>query len=330
MGIPLHVLIVEDSEIDARLLILELKHGGFEPLHERVETADALRAALRNTSWDIILCDYSLPDLTGLEALAILKETGSDIPFIIISGAIGEEVAVETMKAGAHDYIMKDRRQRLLPAVERELREAAMRREHRQVEAALWEEQRRSREIAERLAGELAVIAEIGRLIGSTLAIGEVYERVAAETRKLIPFDRLSVSLNNPSDGTQTVAHVAGLDIAGRRPGDSFPLKGTINELLMGSRTGLLIPSADIAGLVDRMPGLLIVARSAMHSVMSVPLIVRDEVIGALHFQVAETGSIPSGGSPSGRADRRADCRGHRQRAAVCRPQRDGTFAQGE
>ncbi len=285
MGIPLHVLIVEDSEIDARSLILELKHGGFDPLHERVETADALRAALRNTSWDIILCDYSLPDLTGLEALAILKETGSDIPFIIISGAIGEEVAVETMKAGAHDYIMKDRRQRLLPAVERELREAAMRREHRQVEAALWEEQRRSREIAERLAGELAVIAEIGRLIGSTPAIAEVYERVAAETRKLIPFDRLSVSLNNPSDGTQTVAHVAGLDLPARRPGDSFPLKGTVNELLMGSRTGLLIPSADIAGLVDRMPGLLIVARSTMHSVMSVPLIVRDEVIGALHFR---------------------------------------------
>ena len=139
MGIPLHVLIVEDSEIDARLLILELKHGGFEPLHERVENADALRAALRNTSWDIVLCDYSLPDLTGLEALSILKETGSDIPFIIISGAIGEEVAVEAMKAGAHDYIMKDRRQRLLPAVERELREAAMRREHRQVEAALRE-----------------------------------------------------------------------------------------------------------------------------------------------------------------------------------------------
>ena len=110
------------------------------------------------------------------------------------------------------------------------------------------EEQRRSREIAERLAGELAVIAEIGRLISSTLAIGEVYERVAAEARKLIPFDRLSVSLNNPRDGTQTVAHVAGLDIPGRRPGDSFPLEGTINELLMRSRTGLLHPLGGYCG----------------------------------------------------------------------------------
>ena len=142
MGTPLHVLIVEDSEIDALLLTLELKHGGYEPIHERVETAEAVRAALRNNIWDIILCDYNLPGLNGLEVLAIVKETGSDIPFIIISGAIGEEVAVEAMKAGAHDYIMKDRRQRLLPAVERELREAALRREHRQVEAALRKSER--------------------------------------------------------------------------------------------------------------------------------------------------------------------------------------------
>ena len=149
MGTPLRVLIIEDSEIDALMLLLELKHGGFEPLHERVETIEAVRAALRDKSWDIILCDYYLPGFNGLEVLAIVKETGSEVPFIIISGAIGEEVAVEAMKAGAHDYIMKDRRQRLLPAVKRELREAAMRREHRQVEAALRESEGKFRLLVE-------------------------------------------------------------------------------------------------------------------------------------------------------------------------------------
>jgi diguanylate cyclase (GGDEF)-like protein/PAS domain S-box-containing protein len=131
----------------------------------------------------------------------------------------------------------------------------------------------------------LAVIAEIGRLVGSTLAIGDVYDRVAAEARKLITCDRLSVSFNNPRDGTQTVAYVAGPDIPGRRPGDSIPLKGTVNELLMRTRTGLLIPSADIADLVDSLPGLSSLMQSEMRLVMSIPLIVRDEVIGALHFQ---------------------------------------------
>ena len=139
MGTPLHVLIIEDSEIDTLLLTLELKQGGFDPLHERAETAEEVYAALSRGPWDVILCDYTLPDFDGLDALAIVREMRIDVPFIIISGAIGEEVAVEAMKAGAHDYIMKDRRQRLVPAVVRELREAAMRREHRQVEAALRE-----------------------------------------------------------------------------------------------------------------------------------------------------------------------------------------------
>ena len=146
-------------------------------------------------------------------------------------------------------------------------------------------EQHRNREIAERLAGELALVAEMGRLISSTLAIDEVYERVAAEARTRIPFDRLSVSLNNPRDATQTVAYVAGADIPERRPGDTFSLPGTVNETLMRTRRGLLIPSAEVEELVDQLPGLITVTREGMRSVMSVPLIVRDEVIGALHFR---------------------------------------------
>ena len=134
MGNPLRVLIVEDSEDDALLLLRELKQGGYEPLHERVESAAAVRAALQAREWDIILCDYHLQGFNGLEALDIMKESEIDIPFIIVSGMMGEEMAVEAMKSGAHDYIMKNARQRLVPAIDRELREAAMRHERRRTE----------------------------------------------------------------------------------------------------------------------------------------------------------------------------------------------------
>ncbi len=147
------------------------------------------------------------------------------------------------------------------------------------------EEQRRNPETIERLAKEMAIIAEIGRIIGSTLDIEKVYERFAAETQKLIPFDRLSVSLNNPHEYTQSVTYVSGIDIPIRRQGDTFPLKGTINETIMQTRTSLIIPSANIEELADQLPGLISVTQAEIQSVMSVPLIYRDEVIGALHFR---------------------------------------------
>ncbi|MBI5602751.1 MAG: response regulator, partial [Deltaproteobacteria bacterium] len=118
MGIPLNVLVVEDSEDDTLLMIRELEGGGYVPEHQRVETAEAMGAAFREKTWDLILCDYKLPKFNGLQALKLFKETGTDIPFILISGTIGEELAVEAMKNGAHDYLMKDKIQRLVPAVQ--------------------------------------------------------------------------------------------------------------------------------------------------------------------------------------------------------------------
>jgi PAS domain S-box-containing protein len=132
---------------------------------------------------------------------------------------------------------------------------------------------------------ETAILAEIGRVIGLTLEIEEVYEIFAAEVRKLVPFDRLSVSLNHPHEGTQIVAYVSGHDIPLRRQGDIFPLKGTVNEAILRTKTGLLIPTANIEDVAGRLPGLTTVTQEDMHSVMSVPLISYDEVIGALHFR---------------------------------------------
>ncbi len=137
MSIPLHVLIIEDSEDDTLLLLRELRRGGFDPTYERVETADAMQEALCDQAWDLIVCDYVLPHFNGLEALRLFRELGNDTPFIVVSGTIGEDIAVNTMLAGARDYIMKDRLSRLVPAVQRELREAQERRARQTAEQAL-------------------------------------------------------------------------------------------------------------------------------------------------------------------------------------------------
>jgi PAS domain S-box-containing protein len=137
MKTPLRVLIVEDSESDALLVIHELRRSGFETVFERVDTADAMKTALADPRWQLVVTDYSMPRFSGLSALALVKKSGRDLPVIIVSGAIGEEMAVKAMKAGAHDYVMKDHLARLGSAVERELREAEERHARRRAEEKL-------------------------------------------------------------------------------------------------------------------------------------------------------------------------------------------------
>lgn len=137
MTTPLRVLFVEDSEDDMLLQLRELRQAGYEPRFRRVETAAALAEALRSGEWDVILADYTLPRFTGIDALRQVKQAGLDAPFLLLSGTVGEEVAVESMKAGAADYLLKSSLTRLAPAVKRELREAAQRRARRQAEEAL-------------------------------------------------------------------------------------------------------------------------------------------------------------------------------------------------
>ncbi|MFL6210413.1 MAG: PAS domain S-box protein [Pyrinomonadaceae bacterium] len=133
----LRVLHVEDQERDVALLMRHLKRAGYDLTFERVETPAAMRAALAAQAWDVILCDYSMPHFNALAALAVLQETGLDIPFIIISGTVGEAVAVAAMRAGANDYLMKDNLARLAPTIEREMHEAENRRARRRAEAEL-------------------------------------------------------------------------------------------------------------------------------------------------------------------------------------------------
>ena len=141
MSRPLRVLIVDDSPDDVELLMLELQRGGYAPTFERVETASAMKMMLGNHAWDIILADYSMPYFSAIGALTQLQLSGLDLPFIIVSGYVGDDYAVACMKAGAHDYVMKDNLARLVPAIEREMSEAEERRKRKLAEKALRKSQ---------------------------------------------------------------------------------------------------------------------------------------------------------------------------------------------
>src|SRR6202022_2792507 len=151
MSVPLRVLLIEDSEDDASLLLLELRRGGYSTIHTRVDTPAALSAALDSQKWDLVISDHSMPHFSGGEALQLLRQTELEVPFIFVSGTMGEEVAVAALKNGAQDYLMKSNLKRLVPAVQRELREI---------------EERRQRKLLERQVQQLQKFEAIGRLAG--------------------------------------------------------------------------------------------------------------------------------------------------------------------
>lgn len=153
----LRLLLVEDSEEDAFLLLRELKKGGLDVISERVFTSEEMKKALESGKWDIVISDYAMPGFGGMEALKILHEKGLDIPFILTSGRITEEMAVVPLKAGAQDFILKQDMSRLIPAIERELLDAATRREKKKAEERLRENEERFRAVAE--AANDAIVA---------------------------------------------------------------------------------------------------------------------------------------------------------------------------
>lgn len=163
MSTPLRVLIVEDNEDDAELLLRALQRGGFDPIFRRVETPEDMRAALEQDNWDIVISDWAMPRFDATAAYSVLQEKTLDLPFIIVSGTIGEDTAVKALKAGVHDFMTKGQLTRLIPAIERELREAANRKEARKIQTQLL--------ISERMASLGTLAAGIAHEINNPLAV---------------------------------------------------------------------------------------------------------------------------------------------------------------
>ncbi len=183
MSAPFKVLLVEDSEDDALLILRMLRQGGYDPVFERVDTPESFIAAVDAADWDCIIADYSMPRFNAFAALSLVRERRLDLPFIVVSGTIGEETAVEAMKAGAHDYLMKGNLARLVPAIEREMREAEVRRERERAERALLESERRFRALVENSTDGVSLI----ELDGTMIYTGPSTNRILGyESREMI------------------------------------------------------------------------------------------------------------------------------------------------
>jgi hypothetical protein len=205
---PLRVLIVEDSEDDALLLARELKRGGFDVAFELVETGDGLTTALGKGGWDVVFADFTMPKFRGTAALDMVRQRDADLPFIFVSGTIGEDVAVEAMKAGANDYVMKGNLKRLIPAVTRELRESAIRRERHRSEAdrraaeqALRVSEERHRLLFEHIADMIMVLDREGVIRFSSPSVRAILGHAPSDM-----VGRPSLEFVHPDDVPQTVA----------------------------------------------------------------------------------------------------------------------------
>ena len=264
MSTPLRVLIVEDSEDDTLLVLRELRRGGYEPTYERVDTPDGMSAALNRQAWDVVISDHAMPHFSGPAALALLQARRFDLPFIIVSGTIGEDMAVAAMKAGAHDYLMKDSLARLVPAVERELREAAMRQERKRAEEA-----RKAREL------ELEALVTVAAALRAAPTRGDMLPVILRQVHILLKADGAALSLRNPVTGEAAVSLARGAweNWTGKHlpPGE-----GIIGHVIADGH-----PCLD--NDVQSHPDVAQPDRTGdLHAVACVPLLVQEDIIGAL------------------------------------------------
>ena len=255
----LRVLIVEDSESDTLLLLRALQRGGFQTFHQRVAIRREMQAALRKSQWDLILADHAMPAFSALEALTIVKRAGLDIPFIIVSGHIEEDMAVAAMQSGAHDYVMKDRLARLVPAVARELREAEVRRARKKSE----EDLRHAREelelrVEQRTADLQAANLKLQNVIEERKRLENELLEIAEKERRRIGFD-LHDDIGQKLAGVSLLAKGIEQRLAGERhPGtaDAQRMQSLVEEIIDHTHNlARQFASLDVRG--DKLPVVL-------------------------------------------------------------------------
>ena len=268
MRVPLRVLIAEDSEDDARLLLRELDRAGYQAAHERVDNPAAMAAALDRQAWDLVFGDYSMPAFSGPAALALLRARDLDTPFIFVSGTIGEDVAVEAMKAGAQDFLTKGNLRRLVPAVERELRDAVVRRERRRAQTALLERAR---------------LAELTSDVGSALTQGgslrDTLQRCAEALVRHLDVAFARIWTLDEATSTLELQASAGMDTHIDGPHSRVPLgQFTIGRIAQERRPHLTNHVVNDPQVHDQEWA----RREGMVSFAGYPLIVQERVLGVM------------------------------------------------
>jgi diguanylate cyclase (GGDEF)-like protein len=249
MGQSLHVLIIDHASGNASLIVAELSKGGFKPVHKRVENAKEMQAALEDTNWDLIISADDLPDFNAFSALRLLAETDADIPFILISGGVHEDFAVETMKRGACDYILKGNLKRLVPLVERELREAVMRHERIQDEEQIK---------------QYRYYDAISNLPNRTLFCEHLQKEILASRRNHDPFAVLIIKINQFQQIRNALGSVRGdqlLQHIGQRLKKSVEDPDTIAHL-GGTTFATFLPESDVEDAIRTAKRLLVATES--------------------------------------------------------------------
>lgn len=273
------ILLVEDSPDDAFLLADHLRRESFDATLEQVQTADQLRDALTRGPWDVVISDYSLPTFSAPEALDVFKQAGLDIPFIVVSGSIGEETAVALMHAGAHDYVLKQNLARLVPAIQRERRDAEQRRLRRQTTAQNERLERERAELLERLKQEnedLNALTQITANAISTLALDDLVRTLLSRVIEVMGADAATILL---ADGSE-LRMLASYGVANL--GESARVRA-IGEGFEGRVAATLKPICIEDASSDTLITDPVIRSRGLRHLIAVPLKRNGELIGVLH-----------------------------------------------